>query len=66
MAHCKYCDHLVSPNARRCPKCGENDPAASSYIGDDNLGCLKWGFIIILILTAVLIWIPEIFHFHYE
>lgn len=33
MADCDYCGKLVSPNATRCPHCGEPNPSESSYSG---------------------------------
>lgn len=32
MAECSYCNSMVSPNARFCPKCGEPDPYNPPYI----------------------------------
>ena len=37
MASCHYCGRNVSPNARRCPGCGEPDPV------DEGM---DWGLIL--------------------
>jgi hypothetical protein len=49
MAHCRYCDHVVSPSAHRCPNCGEKDPAESEVGGSGYGGAIGCLVLIVLI-----------------
>ena len=59
MASCSYCGREVSPNAKTCPGCGEEDPGSGSVLA----GILIFGFvglaIVGAIISAIVDWVTE-------
>lgn len=56
MASCHYCGRNVSPNARRCPRCGEPDPADEGVDWGQIFGYLFLGglglYVVVNVLSA--------------
>jgi hypothetical protein len=55
MPRCRNCDRIVSYDARRCPQCGERDPAPQIHL--ESGSAPWWSYLVYLALIALGIYV---------